>query len=587
MALLLLAIPVSPWELDELLFLEALREYNPIAHHPPPPGYPLFILFGQLVRGVMASDFATLVAISVAASAIGFVMLALAFRNFSGDDATGVIGALLFYWSPAMLIHSTLPISDPGGLALLATALYFGSHAVTGSRGHAGLFALFSALTVGWRMQLAIFVVPMFLAGIWRAGGTPARGGRDARPPLIALVVFTLVCLAWLTPLAMAVGGVTELIDFELGQGKYFAAHDAAESRTGWTPARIAFRFIGRAWGTEPMALVVLALAAIGLVAILRRRLVAVVPLAVGASVYIAVALWVMDPADGVRYALPFVLATAFAAAVGAKTIAGRFAYAIPLLAAIAFLLYVRPLLQQRRILPSPPVQAATFARAILPENAVVLYEQPLAPHAHYYLGDYSPQRIDAGLAKFWNRPDVPLFLYADGATTQQDGHVFRWSASDVYTKLTRNHYRVASIIPLPPSRRFRIVRGVSAQEREPDGLEWRWLDSPAELQLPNGVARDLTLRLGLPPAAPLESNVVTIYVNGAVVTRVPITRDIPASVTFPVPAGSPAIRLEAERTFIPAEVPSMRSGDRRRLAVELQLLETADAVAAAKTPAS
>jgi hypothetical protein len=294
-----------------------------------------------------------------------------------------------------------------------------------------------------------------------------------------------------------------------------------------------------------------------------------------------------MDPADGVRYALPFVLATAFAAAVGAKTIAGRFAYAILVLASIAFLLYVKPLLLERRAIPSPPVLAATYARALLPPNAVVLYELPLAPHAHYYLGDHHPQRIDDGLAQFWNRADVPLFLYTDGATSQQGAYVFRWNASDAYTKLTRNHYRVVSIIPLPPSRRFRIVRGVSAQEREPEGLEWRWLDSPAEVQLPHGVARNLTLRLGLPPAAPLESNVITVFVNGAAVTRVPITRGGPTNVTFPVPAGSPAIRLEAERTFIPAEVPSMRSGDRRRLAVELQLLETADAVSAAPPPSS
>ena len=578
MAVLLFAIPASPWEFDEPLFFAALHDYNPAAHHPPPPGYPLFIFFGQLVRLVIPSDFATLVTISVAASAIGLVLLAMAFRNLSGDETTGVIGALLFYWSPAMLIHSTLPVSEPGALALVAAALYFGSCAVARSRGHAA-FALFAALAVGWRIQFAIFVVPLFLTGVALLRGWRAR--------VIALAVFTVVCLAWLTPLASAVGGVTELIDFELGQGKYLALHDAAESRTGWTPARIAFRFIGRAWGTEAMALVLLALAAIGLVVILRRRLVAVFPLATAAVVYIAFALWAMDPADGVRYALPFVLATAFAAAIGARTIGGRFAYAVPALAAVAFLLYASPLLLERRASPSPPVQAANYARAAFPPDAVVLYELPLAPHAHYFLGDHNPQRVDDGLAKYWNRPDVPLFLYTDGATSQPGARVFRWRASDVYTKLTRNHYRVVSIVPLPPSRRFRIVRGVSAPEREPDGREWRWLDSPAQLQLPPGNARSVILRLGLPPAAPLESNVVRIYAGDALVTPVPVTRGITAILPFEVPAGSPMIRLESERTFIPAEVPAMRSGDRRRLAVELQSLETTDAAAAASPPSS
>ncbi len=542
--MLIFALPASPWEFDEPLFFQALHRFDPAAHHPPPPGYPLFIFAGKLFRLLLPSDFSALVTLSVIASIAGFVLLALAFRELAGDETTGVIGALLFYWSPSMLIHSTLPISDPGAVALLAAALYFGATS------RPALFALFAALTIGWRIQFAIFVVPMFLVAVimrrwWRA-----------------VAVFTLVCLAWLTPLVLTLGGIRQLIDFETGQGAYLIAHDAAESRTGWTPVRIAFRFIGRPWGTEIMALAVLALAAIGG---LKARRSTVIPLIAGAAVYIAFALYAMDPADGVRYAIPFTLATAFFAGIGAR----RFVWTVPIVALIAFLAYVGPLLWERRTITSPPVQAAAYARKAFP-NAIALYELPLWPHAQYFLGDHQPQRIDDGLAKFWNRPDVPLFLYTDGASTQPGARVFRWSESDAYTKMTRNHYRVASIIPLPPERRFRIVRGISATEREQDGREWRWLDSGAELQLPPGPTRRLTLRLALPPAAPLEANVIRIAVNGQVAAQAEVKRPNLTEVTVAIPAGAPMIRIDAERTFIPAEVPSMRSGDRRRLAVEL-----------------
>lgn len=581
-AVLLAVMPASPWEFDEILFFQGLHRYDPLAHHPPPPGYPVFILFGQLVRLLIPSDFATLLTISVVASIAGFAMLALTFRNLAGDETTGVIGAALFYFSPAMLIHSTLPISDPGGLALLAASLYFGSCHPERSEGspapgmprsarHAALFALFAALAVGWRIQLAIFVVPYFLVAVALM--------RTWRARLIALATFTLVCLIWLTPLTLAVGGVRELVDFETGQGKYLAAHDAAESRTGWTPARIAFRFIGRAWGTAAMSLVVLAFAAVGFIRILRRRLVPFLPLAAGAAIYIGVALWVMDPADGVRYALPFTLVTAFVAAAGIAHIP-RFAWGITALAALAFLLYTGPLLLQRRTTDSPPFRAAMYARAAFPPNAIALYELPLWPHAQYFLADHNPERVDDGLAKFWNHPDVPLFIYADGASSQPDARVFRWKASDAYTKLTRNHYRVSSIIPLPPERRFRIIRGINAPEREQEGLEWRWLDSPAELQLPNGPSRAVTFVLGLSPATPLDSNVVTIFVNDQAAARVAIVRLKRSEVTIRVPAGAPIVRLVSERTFIPAEIPSMRSGDRRRLAVELYELRTIAAAA-------
>ena len=414
---------------------------------------------------------------------------------------------------------------------------------------------------MGWRIQYSIFVVPLFLVTV-----ALMRTWRDR---LIALAVFTIVCLIWLTPLAIAVGGVDELIAFETGQGKYLAAHDAAESRTGWTPARIAFRFIGRAWGTEWMALAVLALAAFGFVMTVRRR--ATWPLIVAATIYIAVALWVMDPADGVRYAIPFVLATAFFA--GAAV---RKAPYVAALFGVVFLIYTGSLLMQRRLSDSAPVRAAAFARASYPPNAIALYELPLWPHATYFLGDRNPHRVDDGLARYWNRPEVPLFIYADGATARTDARVFEWKPSDAYLKLTRNHYRATSVIPVPPERRFRIVDGVFAPERDQDGREWRWLNSSATVQLPHGPARSLALRIGLPAAAAIDSNVVTVSVEGREVVKARVERARGTNVTVDVPAGAPTITLKAERSFVPAEVPSMRSGDRRRLAVELYELRTA-----------
>ena len=58
-AVLILAMPASPWEFDEPLFFEALHKYDPLAHHPPPPGYPVFVHFAKLVRLVIPSDFGT------------------------------------------------------------------------------------------------------------------------------------------------------------------------------------------------------------------------------------------------------------------------------------------------------------------------------------------------------------------------------------------------------------------------------------------------------------------------------------------------------------------------------------------------
>jgi hypothetical protein len=571
--LLLAVMPASPWEFDEPLFFQALHRYDPLSHHPPPPGYPLFILFAQIVRLAIPSDFGTLVTISVAGSLAGFAFLALAFRNLTGDAAVGLAAAWLFYLSPAMLIHSTLPISEPGALALLAAALYF----LTCTPPRPALFGLFAALAVGWRIQFSIFVVPLVLVALLFLRGKE-NGVTRFRPALIALAVFTLVCIGWLVPLTLAVGGIGELIAFQTGQAGYVAAQDAAESRTGWTAARIAFRFLGRAWGTEWMALGVFAFAAIGGFKAIRTRLIRLAPLVFAATVYIGVALAIMDPADGVRYSIPFVLITAFLAAFGVVAFSRRFSIppvAGPVLLSIVFAAYVAPLLIQRRWSPSPPVRAAEYARANYPSGAVVLYELPLWPHATYFLRGFDPHPVDQGLEKFYDRPDVTLFIYADGATSRPGARVFSWKPSDAYQKLTRNHYRASSIIPLPPEQRFRIVRGVYAPEREQDGLEWRWVDATAEIQLPSGPPRTLTLRFGIPPAAPLERNRLSISVDGAPAAVLPIERGTPRSVEIQIPAGAPIVRIDSEQSFIPAEVPALRSGDSRRLAVELYALET------------
>src|SRR5687768_1278510 len=438
-AVLFFSMPASPWEFDEPLFFQGLRRYDPVAHHPPPPGYPLFMGAGKVARAVMPSDFAALRAISLAASAIGFLLLALAIRNFTEEAAIGVAGATLFYFSPGMLVHATLPISEPGAIALLATALYFGS------RSSPVWFALFASLAVGWRIQFTIFIVPMFLIAVLLMKQWRDRG--------IALTVFTITCLLWLIPLAMAVGGFEELVKFETGQGRYLAAHDADQSRSGWSPAMIALRFIAHPWGVKLSSVPLLGFAAWGFVVAWKRRKLPIAFTLAGAG-YIAFALLVMDPADGVRYAIPFSLVTAFLAATGVVAVSRRFGLPLsllPMLFAAGSLVYVSSLLYQRSTTDSPPVRAVEFALRTYPKGAVTVYELPLWPHATYYLRDFNPRRLDDAMARFYDRPDVPMFVLADGASLQAGATTFSWAPSDAYSKLTRNHYRVASIIPLPP----------------------------------------------------------------------------------------------------------------------------------------
>ncbi|HXG59700.1 MAG TPA: hypothetical protein VNL91_11820 [Thermoanaerobaculia bacterium] len=560
----LATLPRSTWEFDETLFFRAIHQYDPVAHHPPPPGYPLFAMFGHLVRFFIPDDFATLVAISTVASIAGFVLLAAAFIEITGDRPAGIWGAILFHVSPAMLVHATLPISDPGALALYAAAIWSGA-ALQRDDGRAAAirFGLFAALTVGWRPQMSIAVVPLLFATLV-----------VARRRLLILAVFTAVCVLWLIPLALVTGGAGGLIAYETQQASYLAEHDADVSRSHWTATAIALRFIAHPWGTKLLSLPLLMAAAAGGVVLLRRRTREAFPIVAASAVYLGVALAIMDPADGVRYSLPATLGIALCAGSGLAFAARRIErpaapYAAAALFAAGSFVYVASIVGQRGAGDSPPVRAARWGRDAFPKHAVALYELPLWPHATYLLADYRPMRVDRGLAEYYDRPDVPLFIYADGASRVPGAQTFRWAPSDAYSKLTRNHYRVASIIPLPPHRRFRPLRGVHAPEREPEGDEWRWLDRAAEIALPRIVAGAVTLTVGLPGTYPREDNMLTIETEGAV-TKVRLERGRRTAVTLPLRSAGATVRTTAAHAFVPAELPGSLNRDPRSLAVKL-----------------
>jgi hypothetical protein len=562
------ALPGGPWEFDEPLFFGALHHYSPVDHNPPPPGYPLFILTAQAVKAIAGDDFITLVAVSFIASLIGFVLLALAFRNIAGDLMTGIAGATLFYMSPGLLLHSTLPISDPGALMLLSATIFLGTRAgepPAPTQRQAVLFAIFAAATVGWRPQFSIIVLPLFFTTLVLM--------RSWRARVHALIAFTITCILWLIPLAVAVGGIKELFLFETGQAQYLAAQDADESRGNWSAARIAVRFIAHPWGTKWLAAPILLLALIGLWRLARHRTRAFLPIAIAGAVYLAFALAVMDPADGVRYALPFTLVASLLAGAGTRN------RRIPIAALVAgfsigSIAYVGPHLVERRTTISPPMRAVAFAKTF-PPNAVVLYDQALWPHSRFFLQRFHPRRVDLGMNEYADRPDVPLFILADGFSNLPGTRTFEWTLFDAYSKLTRNHYRVVSVSPLPPERRFVTGAGVYPPERTPDGEEWRWLTEEAVIRLPHLEGKSVArLRLGLPVSYPFEDNVLRVFVDDRLASTVPLRKATSVTIDVPLPRPGAAVRFEAQRSFVPMELPGTLFRDPRRLAVKLYGIE-------------
>jgi hypothetical protein len=567
-----------------VLFVKGVLLFDPLHHQPHPPGFPLLIGLGKLGNLFFHDPFASLVALSVLSSLVGYLALVDAFRRMAPISAGGpggmdeaervaIVGAALFQLSPAMLVYGPLALSEPPALLFLSLALAAAARLREGVSllPALGLGTAASA-AIGCRPQLAVAVLPMLAVALW-----PAR--RELRRLAAGVGAFAAVSLLWFVPLVVAVGGPGSLGPFLAKQAGLVARYDAAEMRAGEGGPPIAVRFLAHPWGPRWTSVPVLGLAAAGGVALIAARKPVFLPLAVLSGVDLAFALKVMNPQDAVRYALPSMLLVAFAAAVGIAALA-RLArvpnavWPVAGLFAVCFLVYTGPLLAVRTRVASPPIQAIRWIARSVPKNAVLLVDKELAPHTSHFFPELTISLATPGLeAAGRYRPDVPVLLLGNGASRWPGAVSFEWPESDAWRNLTRGAYRVVSVSPLPGEGRYAALYGVGGYEPGILAPEWRWLAPEAAIRIglpPGAPPGRLAVTLGLPRFAPSPSVPVTVAVAGAAPQIVSVPREGRQTVVLPLPAGAKTdeIQFRTPVSFVPADIGL--GADRRRLAVQL-----------------
>ena len=562
----LVTMPKTFWEGDELLFAAAIQKFDPWSSRPHPPGYPLYVGLGKFAA-LFTDPFHALVALSVIASVIGFVALAITFREVLHDRDLSVCGALIFYFSASMLVHGTLALSD--GPAMMFVALLLWAATAFPDRfteRRAIALGLAASAAIGTRPQLVVSVLPLFLfLLVWT---------RSARKIAAGLVSFTVLSIAWFAPLMDAAGGWAKLMLWESRQASYVATHDAAMSRGASTTNVILSDFVAHPWGPKWIALPLMIVAVFGVFVLARKPKRPLIPIAIFTVLQFVFAIYVMDPADGARYSLPHMIAIALLVAAGLHVIRSSTQLrAAPWIAAIvlatASLAYTWPIVGTRRVVPSPPAAAAAYANAHFPPNTVIAYELSVRPHAEYLMSRFPSIAVEKALTAFYNRPDVPLVLFGDGGSS---GTNFSWPDSDAYGKLTRNHYRVVTLQPLPPTERFLPVSGVYALERTVAGDSWRWLARDAVILLPSAHLPKVTLTFRLSPDTPYDNlrvlcaSVVKDSHHRGTESTALVTKQ-PRTITMTVPENG-EIAIHSDQSFAPATV--LHNQDPRILAVQL-----------------
>ena len=314
-----LAIAVSPGEIDEAVFSGAVTRFDLAELSPQAPGFPVWILIGRGLLGIIPSPFLALTVAATLLSCVSLVALFLWGRGVVGGWAalggTAFAAALPVVWVNGGRAFTDSPLTA-FFLASLAALAAAAGRARAGRRAWplALVAGLAAAAGAGVRPHLVLVFGPLLFVEAVRL--LRDRRGRLAAGVLVgAGLVGTLAWGLWLLGEA---GGIPGLLA-AVGERAEFRSHAFATGAFG----TVLDSFLVRDFLSWRRALVVLALGAVGLAATARRTPRSAVSLLL-VLVPAFLSLWFLHSRAMSRYSVPFVLVLALPVAAGAEALLRR-----------------------------------------------------------------------------------------------------------------------------------------------------------------------------------------------------------------------------------------------------------------------
>ncbi|HET9209641.1 MAG TPA: hypothetical protein VFR03_04550, partial [Thermoanaerobaculia bacterium] len=194
------------WDHDSVQFALGVEKYDLAAHHPHPPGYPLWIGLLKVLAALGIDPLHGMVGLAILGGVIGAGWMVLLAGRLAPEEArvrTGLFAAALYVFDPLLWFYGELPLiyALEGGVTVV---LAWAALRMEEGRGRFLLACALFALAGGLRQSTVVLLAPLFLFGVfrtWRRGRlTPGLflGGAGLGAALV---------LAWLVPLCLAAGG--------------------------------------------------------------------------------------------------------------------------------------------------------------------------------------------------------------------------------------------------------------------------------------------------------------------------------------------------------------------------------------------
>jgi hypothetical protein len=392
-------------EWDSVQFAMGVRAFDMWKHHPHPPGYPLFILFGWLadrlfgVGPVLSLHFAS-AAGGAAFVAVWFLIIR---SQFTERLAWWVTISLAL--TPEVWMNATKVLTDPPAAAFLSAeilaAIYYrerrSSTTLLGT-------SLLGAIAVGIRPQLILTALMILSAALKKE-----QVGRW----LIALGSFVAAGLLWLIPTSYLQAQINKSVPvwrvyFDLSYSQWIWRLDRPDAYIGagdWSPKYLATRFVFHILGwfglglgfleSIPILVVGIVIATFGLLSyVLSRRELEDKRFwrfhAPWALVYIAI-IFACLPEDPRYYIIifPLLLVALLRGFLRLRTPWNMAALTIP-----AFLIWVvTPLAIENHREAAPPIRLVEHLEQLYPPSMrgnVVLLFKAARRHAQWYAPEFN-----------------------------------------------------------------------------------------------------------------------------------------------------------------------------------------------------
>jgi 4-amino-4-deoxy-L-arabinose transferase-like glycosyltransferase len=569
------AMAKSLWDWDEALFSLGMRSYDVGLHHPHPPGFPLFIALGKLMRIVTPSDFRALQSVSLLAGMLFFPAMFLLARELRLRFDTAIVAAALCAFFPNVWFFGGAAFSDVPSIALVVFAIALLFRGVRDRRAYwLGTFVL--ALAIGIRPQnLLIGLFPGALATWHRI--------RERRfgDVVVALLIGLIVTGA-------AFGSAIYLTGFARWQVAvanhrvYITNVDSFHNPERPPLWRIFDRFFIKQYDSPGLSIVTSLFVAIGIAGAIRRRDRNIGYLAL-AFVPFCITAWLMlDRFSISRFSIGYIPMFAILAADGIERSSRALAPRMRLqplaiervlgtLLVAAFAIWTFPALTSVRTTVSPVMQAIEAARRLDLTRNQLFVATSMTPFVDLMLPDIERTRVLDERAVPLAAHRTPWLLAELDAMHPPPQFTFTRPRGRLWN-IARRHYFETALAPMQNIATFGAGWYPPEHGRRE---EWRWMSAHSTTTLqPLTKPAMLRLHATLPDETFPHHPVITVKLNGTIVAQfqsdsVMFSRDFDVQ---PAPAGGAnMLELEVDRTFNPFTAHT--GDDNRDFGLQVQLL--------------